>query len=107
MKIIGEYIKKLLLNLIAIIFCLIKHICRLKGEILSFALFSAGILIPFVVDNKLTWQTALSLSASFAGVLLGIYNYQLSKQRKRQERLRQLRKLSSRIKDNDGYSNMK
>lgn len=80
-------------------FCLIRHICRLKGEILSYVLFSAGIMIPLVMDNKLTWQIALSLSASFAGVLLGIYNYQLSKERKRQERLRQLIELSNRIKD--------
>lgn len=77
-------------------FCLIRHICRLKGEILSYVLFSAGIMIPLVMDNKLTWQIALSLSASFAGVLLGIYNYQLSKERKRQERLRQLIELSKR-----------
>lgn len=62
-------------------------------------LCSAGIMIPLVMDNKLTWQIALSLSASFAGVLLGIYNYQLSKERKRQERLRQLIELSNRIKD--------
>lgn len=80
-------------------FCLIRHICRLNGEILSYVLFSAGIMIPLVMDNKLTWQIALSLSASFAGVLLGIYNYQLSKERKRQERLRQLIELSNRIKD--------
>ena len=78
---------------------LIRHICRLKGGILSYVLFSAGIMIPLVMDNKLTWQTALSVSASFAGVLLGIYNYQLSKERKRQERLRQLIELSNRIKD--------
>lgn len=99
MKIIWEYIKKLLLNLIAIIFCLVRHICRLKGEILSYVLFSVGIMMPFVVDDKLTWLTALSFSASFAGVLLGIYNYKLSKQRKRQERLRQLIELSNRRKD--------
>lgn len=71
---------------------IINHISCLKGEILAYFLFSAGIVAFFAFDDN--WKRALALSVSFAGVLLGIYNYQLSKDRKRKEKINQLLELS-------------